>query len=90
MTRNLTTRRGDEMSGDNYPLDRSWGKRPASLPVPARSRRWPVRRFELELFLSAHTRTHGQRDGAEQGLKPNKTTARKEVRDEQAEPKASG
>jgi hypothetical protein len=56
------------MGADNHPLDRSPYKRP-SLALPGRgSRRWPVRRFDLELFLSAHARKHGQSQGVDQAL----------------------
>ena len=60
--------RSDEMSADDRPLDRPRNTRPASLPMRVRSRRWPVRRFERELFLSAHARKRGQGHGADQAL----------------------
>ena len=52
--------RGDEMSADEQWLDPSWHRRSASLP-PGRSRRWPVRRPDLELFLSTLAQEHRQR-----------------------------
>jgi len=56
------------MHADDRPLDRPRDARPASLPVPAGSRRWPVRRFDLELFLSAHARKHRQRQAVDPAL----------------------
>jgi hypothetical protein len=53
------------MTADDQPLDRFRDKRPASLPTPVRSRRWPVRRFDLEVFLSAHAREHRQRQAVD-------------------------
>jgi hypothetical protein len=60
--------RSDEMSADDAPLDRTRDNRSASRPMPGRSRRWPVRRSDLELFLSADAREHRQGEGVDQAL----------------------
>jgi hypothetical protein len=57
------------MSADDAPLDRSRDNRSASRPMLGRGpRRWPVRRSDLELFLSADAREHRQGEGVDQAL----------------------
>jgi hypothetical protein len=62
------------MSADDQPVKRSRYKRSAS--VPGRYRRWPVRRFDLELFLSAQARKHHQRQGVDHAVETEQDNTR--------------
>ena len=63
------------MSPDDHPVDPIWPKRSASLAVPGHSRRWPVRRLDLELFLSADARKHRQRPGLHEAMETERGDA---------------
>ena len=78
------------MSADDQPFDPSRHRRSASLPMPGRARRWPVRRLDLKLFLSTDAREHRQRQGLTRPLEPNEATRKKEMHDEESEPEATG
>ena len=56
------------MSPDHNPLDRVRRKPTASTRVPARFRRWPVHRSDLELFLSVDAPTNSQTPEVDQAL----------------------